>query len=526
MYIEPNSIIKFLRAVPLDTTYEHTIYWQSASAQRDYFSSKTAFTFDRLSYQRANSGKMKVAIKPEALYNCNYLMFQNTSFGSKWFYAFITSVDYISNTVSEVSYVIDFMQTWFFDYQLGQNYIERQHTVSDNIGEHRLSEGFDIGQYLIMDSTSVTADEVYTYSASNTADGGAPVPKIIDGMPTNLYFSANKNSDTTIRELQQFNDNGYADSIISAYVSTGSESKTVNAPARGSRTYGYTPKNKKLLTYPYVKLVAVSPNGTKMDFSYEDSDNTETPEFKYKSIQFPTPCWILYPSGYRNISNDVFDGLVDSTVVTIGTSGDTFKAYTAQATSYGARKTIKEKTYSWLEKNVNAGGQSGWGSKVNDLISSGISAAAGFIGYAGRAISSFASGSAAGVGSAILGNVAEGVHAMNEPDQVLTSATSSGMIFNLGLLGEFRIFKETLIPEQARSIDDYFTRFGYAVRQTTTPNRNARPHWTYIKTIGCVINGNCPADIESAICSVYDKGITFWNNPDEVGNYSLDNSPR
>ena len=100
------------------------------------------------------------------------------------------------------------------------------------------------------------------------------------------------------------------------------------------------------------------------------------------------------------------------------------------------------------------------------------------------------------------------------------------MTFNLGLLGEYRLLKESLIFEQAKMIDDYFTRFGYAIKKTQIPNRNARPHWTYVKTIGCVIEGSCPADVEATICSIYDNGITFWNNPDEIGDYSLDNSPR
>ena len=36
-YIAPNSTIKFLRGVPLDSTYEHSIYFADASAQNVYF---------------------------------------------------------------------------------------------------------------------------------------------------------------------------------------------------------------------------------------------------------------------------------------------------------------------------------------------------------------------------------------------------------------------------------------------------------------------------------------------------------
>ena len=177
-WIEPNSTIKFLKNVPLDLTYDHTIYWNNKNDQLNYFNSKVAYTFDRQSYQRANSGTMKVEISPEKLYDCNYLMFQNTSFGSKWFYAFIASAEYVNNNVSMVKYVIDIMQTWHFNYKLGQTYVERQHTITDNPGESRTDEGFSVNTYVANASTSVKADEVYTYCASNTSDGGAPVPKI------------------------------------------------------------------------------------------------------------------------------------------------------------------------------------------------------------------------------------------------------------------------------------------------------------------------------------------------------------
>ena len=77
----------------------------------------------------------------------------------------------------------------------------------------------------------------------------------------------------------------------------------------------------------------------------------------------------------------------------------------------------------------------------------------------------------------------------------------------------------------AASIDDFFTRFGYAMNRLTTPNRSARPHWNYVKTAGCTVTGSVPADDMRKICGIYDVGVTWWKNPAEIGNYSLDNSP-
>ena len=79
--------------------------------------------------------------------------------------------------------------------------------------------------------------------------------------------------------------------------------------------------------------------------------------------------------------------------------------------------------------------------------------------------------------------------------------------------------------EYAKVIDDYFDVYGYATRRVKVPNRSARPHWNYVKTNGCVLSGNAPADDVRKICGIYDNGITFWKSASEVGNYSLDNSP-
>ena len=79
--------------------------------------------------------------------------------------------------------------------------------------------------------------------------------------------------------------------------------------------------------------------------------------------------------------------------------------------------------------------------------------------------------------------------------------------------------------EIAKVIDDFFSVFGYAVRQLKIPNRSARPHWNYTKTINCCARGSLPADDLQRIIKIYNTGITFWHNMAEIGNYELDNSP-
>lgn len=74
-------------------------------------------------------------------------------------------------------------------------------------------------------------------------------------------------------------------------------------------------------------------------------------------------------------------------------------------------------------------------------------------------------------------------------------------------------------PEFAKKIDDYFDRFGYASNSLKVPYRHARSVYTYTKTKECTIAGGCPADDARKIAEIFNKGITFWANPYAVGVY-------
>ena len=80
-------------------------------------------------------------------------------------------------------------------------------------------------------------------------------------------------------------------------------------------------------------------------------------------------------------------------------------------------------------------------------------------------------------------------------------------------------------PENLKSLDDFFSRFGYKVMVTETPTLKNRPVWDYIKTLDTDIAGQVPlADLEE-IKAKFERGITFWHNAATFGDYTQDNSP-
>ena len=97
-----------------------------------------------------------------------------------------------------------------------------------------------------------------------------------------------------------------------------------------------------------------------------------------------------------------------------------------------------------------------------------------------------------------------------------------GLNSSLGLMG-FTVFEKCIRSEYAKMIDDYFEKYGYSVRRLITPSIIARPHWTYLKTCGCIIDGAINAQDAQTIKGIYDNGITTWKKLEEVGNYTLNN---
>ena len=100
-------------------------------------------------------------------------------------------------------------------------------------------------------------------------------------------------------------------------------------------------------------------------------------------------------------------------------------------------------------------------------------------------------------------------------------------MFATGLY-DFKVYYVKIHYDYAKRIDAYFDRYGYAVKEVKTPVYDNRPVWNFIKTNGCTLNrtANVPAAFEREVCACFDRGITFWKNAGQVGQYTADNSPQ
>lgn len=74
----------------------------------------------------------------------------------------------------------------------------------------------------------------------------------------------------------------------------------------------------------------------------------------------------------------------------------------------------------------------------------------------------------------------------------------------------------------AKKIDEFFSRYGYAVNRVGVPNIKSRPAFNFLRCNEAHVDGNIPNEDLLEIKAVLEHGVTFWHNHD-VGNYNLEN---
>ena len=161
--------IKLYKNVPLAPNYTDTIYFAGQGLAGQYqqaawFNTYLFKEYTHQMFQRFGRNRCRVEGNPRLFTGVNYMSFKNAkdplAETDRDWYAFVTDVEYINENVVEIRYEIDVMQTFMFDYDLLQCYVERQHSETDNIGDNLLEEPISIGDYVINEiSTGVSKVE-------------------------------------------------------------------------------------------------------------------------------------------------------------------------------------------------------------------------------------------------------------------------------------------------------------------------------------------------------------------------------
>lgn len=575
MYIAPTGTVKVLHNVPLDTTYDHTIYFANATAQTNYFQGLTKFTFPNVSYQRVRRGWMRIEKNAEALYDCNYVMFKNTEFdqqvGSKWFYAYIKSVEYVNDKVSEIQFEIDVMQTWMFDYELEKCFVVREHSLHDNIGDNLMPEPVNLGQYVTGESYTIDVSDYGHWCVVMVCTADPDVAGLIPPRGQFLggtyqqaiikkWDTVTEDADDITEEIESIMTNlslfNNMDSVVAFYMcpdqlvpTTGTSIETALASRQkchlgqkrlpvsfNSPTLGdyVNIKNNKLLTYPYSYLFATNNQGDQIELRYEFFNSLHpeaTKSFELYCDMSIDPTLCLIPNNYL-VSNEAQDG------VTIHNFEYNLQAKGFPKCTLATNDLIAKLTQGTIAITLAA-------------LTHGISLAGSAAlavnpsNWSNRTDVDFSE--TANQTQLVPYNDRKYVQAETTPDlnyklTPLDAAAAGAMIQAVyrahpyAKIGQGNVnyvtdtlgftLKQTFIsPEFAKTIDDFFSMYGYQTNELKIPNISSRPHWNYVRTSNCTIRGSVPADDAKRICEIYNKGITFWKNGNEVGHYELDNRP-
>ena len=163
--ITPQSDV-YLIKVPLEIDNNNQLTFASASAQYNYFSSLPKIGYDDFTYIRKD-GVLRIPAVMDDILSYNYVMYRNDAYSNKWFYAYITGMEYVNDSVTDVSIATDTFQTWQFALNYKRTLVEREHVNDDTIGKHTVSEGLNLGELMINSKTTLKPSAVVKDSDGN-----------------------------------------------------------------------------------------------------------------------------------------------------------------------------------------------------------------------------------------------------------------------------------------------------------------------------------------------------------------------
>lgn len=639
--IFPSSIIRLYKNIPLNISYEHSIYFSSVEEQTSYFgnSNRIYETLQPHSYQRVSIGVIRINKPYKDVYDVNYMSFLNSGNNStaqstnpyltKWFYAFVLQAKYINDEVTQLVYAVDVIQTWLPYINLLPCYIERQHTATDNIGDNLMPEPIRAGDYVYHEVKKSDIQAVVTQWGDGFTDFYDekaiyvlspykpvyyqidPAPgweidiepaggRIVNGMYSGLYvakfvFDPNYGTGGITPEeqvnafLKKLTDTLKGDEVIAIYTAPASfdvevvgnrdimqvvdkDYNWVFHPATGGSAR--QPHNNKLYTAPYSFLHALTPDGDTMDYCYEYFSNFLYPDtsptiypvcaFKLSGVVSGAPEMQFVPFHYKTIDDyNMNERIVMGNYPMNSWTIDSFRAWLAQN-----KARLLVQAYSDITDTVYQGGMvvsNVMDRNITDLrnISQGK---ADYLDGQRRYFGTYQSFNKQDAQNLLYTKFGPMELGFTDKDLLEAFRISSNSLENtLRVLADIyvasskgslakgsqstsidisrnekyvHLYHTHVNDYYATIIDQFFDRYGYAIKQLTTPNLCTRQYWTYIKTAdahvepktdlnGNVIQGISQTDRE-IIETILNRGITFWNGVQVlagvvVGDYTVNN---
>jgi hypothetical protein len=328
MAFVPSSVV-YLLNTPLDKTYKNQIYFTSKDSQEDYFISCRVKSYADFTYLRKDN-IIRVPAHADELYNCNYVMYRNSSYGTRWFYCFITDIKYVNDGCTELTIETDVFQTWLFDVTFMRSFVVREHVSDDSIGAHIIQEDLPTGEYKQRKIATVSNLTNWGYIVATTHNEyGEPISgdkySGVYSAAAYYYFDNDANSIDSMNALISSIEVKNPGSIIFVAAipdmsvgSTGEGGRVsaTSSPALRNTSIvtnfsidGYAPKNKKLFTFPYFSLYATTHDGHSNIYPLEFFSNPSVLDFDMYGDISAAPKVRLVPKNYKGVEYNYDEGL-------------------------------------------------------------------------------------------------------------------------------------------------------------------------------------------------------------------------
>lgn len=527
--------------VPLEIDNKNQITFDDKNKQSNYFLSLPYLEISDSSYQRKDN-VIRYPMHVDELYQYNYVMYKNTTYSNKWFYAYITDYTYISDNMTELSIKTDVFQTWQFDLEYKQSFIEREHVNNDEVGVNTIPEDFETGEYICnshstdgnMDSlddfTYVLSCSTIPYLPSEQGEGGKQVggAKYNGILSGTGYFRADT-KETLQGFLRDVVENGQIDSVNGVFmapklltnISGGgafsglipdSSSPVVYNTSKNKQTSlnGYTPKNKKLLCYPYNYLVVGNNNGEAYTYQYEMfSGNKAT--FRIECCLTPGCSIRMVPTNYKGATRKDDEGINLGKFPICSYPCDMYTNWLTQNSINLGNATITSDDISLIGSTTKMFGDLLTGAVASAVpggqILGGIQMASGLTNYFTSSLSNMLS---------------RKQHSLIPP-QVRGNLNSADVVTASGK-NTFHYYNMSIKKEYAKIIDDFMSIYGYQVNSVKLPNIKGRENWNYVKTTNINLHAFIPQNDLMEIKNMFNSGLTLWHNPSTFLDYSKSNN--
>lgn len=538
-YVVPNSKLQLFKGINLDNRYMHTVHFVSEAAQNSAFSGKVFKSYNDLMFRRINDNQIKIEEDSTVLQGVTYMRFQNHRSGSKWYYAFVLSCDYVNENTSVITYEIDVMQTWF---EQGGSVrpcmVKREHVSNDSFGTNLEPEPLGTESYDCHEITFYTDFDEMSVVIQST---GEPDDDALyrQGLFTGTAFQAipcNSSNDAGFVK-------GGLEQMLGSWDMMEREQEIVDITTMPTVLYSqpdlgkeydikvkmpsvftdYTPKNKKLWLYPYSYLMCTTKDADSGIYKWEYFKGLQPANdatFTRVGTFVGGGQVICYPLNYNGINRNIDAKVSISDFPKNAFSYDGYEAWVANGgrTKYqNARELVTIRGASAVLDNYT--GAISQGSNVSQPMSASTSdlnvatkVAGGALNVVSNAMKTFA-------------NIKEAFNkvnymfqdAMYTPNPVVGTSTPSVAVGKRYL--NFYFVHVHIQDDEAKRFDDFLSCYGYNVNAVKAPNLTGRRYWNFVQTENAVIAGDMPASSKEAIGRIFDGGITIWHNIDQIGNY-------